>query len=122
MIVPGVLLRIAAVASSPDDAQPATSPAASSTGSPELGGVVADGGAVGGAGVDGDSPPVPSLCSTSRYAPKPDGVANSSALSTPVPSPHSLKVVTSWKGAFDATRSRTFWFHRARSRARRAAG
>src|SRR5919198_1212018 len=63
--------------------------------------------------------PAPSLWSVSRYAPNPLDVDHSFALSAAVPSPHSLKVVTSCHGAFDATMSRTFCDQRARSRVKR---
>ena len=65
-------------------------------------------------------PPWPGLAwSASRYAPKPDGVAHSAALSTLVPSPHSSNVVMSWNGAFDATMSAMSWVQAVKSRARR---
>src|SRR5215210_3323877 len=78
-------------------------------------------GGVGGVVSGGVDDPCPLSCSTSRYVPYPEAVAQLVAPSTGVPSPHSLKVVTSWKGAFDAIMSRTFWPHRVKSRARRGA-
>src|SRR4051794_16763016 len=60
--------------------------------------------------------------SASRYAPYPDGEAHCCALSTAVPSPHSLNVVTSWNRACDATMSRIELRHRWRSRGSRGAG
>ena len=48
-------------------------------------------------------------------------MAHSLALSTDEPSPHSLNVVTSWSGSFEATMSLTFWSQVVRLRARRGA-
>ena len=62
----------------------------------------------------------PSLCNASRYAPYPDELLHSVADSTAVPSPHSLKEVTSWKNAFEATMLRILEFQRVRSRDNRS--
>src|SRR5262249_14214636 len=54
---------------------------------------VASGGAAVGTGAAGREAPF--ACSASRYVPKPEALSHSRALSTAVPSPHSLNVVTS---------------------------
>src|SRR5919108_3214802 len=68
------------------------------------------GGEVFAGGADVVAPPF--ACNASRYV-EPQSVDDSTA----VPSPHSLNVVTSCHGAFDATMSRTFCAHRVASRA-----
>ena len=55
------------------------------------------------------------------YAPYGLGDAHSSADSTEVPSPHSLNVVTSCHGAFEATMDLMLSVQRVRSRVRRGA-
>ena len=64
---------------------------------------------------------VPLLCKTSKYCPNPDDEAHSTADSTEVPSPHSLKVVTSCQGSPEATMELTLEFQVVRSRPRRTA-
>src|SRR5436190_3751087 len=58
-------------------------------------------------------------CSTSMYEPLPECEAHSFALSTAVPSPHSLKLRTSCHVACEATESCTSRVHRPTSRATR---
>jgi hypothetical protein len=74
-----------------------------------------------GLGVGDGEGSTPLLCSASTNVPSPDPEFHAVASSTDVPSPHSLKVVTSCQGAPDATMSRTFWFQVVASRARRGA-
>ena len=99
----------------------AMSPAAATTGSvPVAGGVVTGGGVVAGTGGGGAlGAPAAADLSASRYVP-PEEVCHSTAGSTLVPSPHSLNVVTSCHGSFEAIMWAMFVDQRAGSRASRA--